>query len=134
MRESVQIKKRLQGAFPNEKFYVRIGYVGGDKRIEVYTSMIKAWTDREYVLYWEWEETKRKGGAISDEIVEFLRKIEKNKENERKIREVLKDCEKVYYCEWSGEVLAGGNTYLFIGPIERYERVFKKQKREGGGL
>lgn len=125
MKKSTMIKKRLQKRFPNEKFFVRIKH-GDNEHICIYTSMIEELTEEDRRLQWEWETGKYTGTFLPDEVIEFLKKIERNKEKEKQIKEELKDFEFVNYCPATDQILPGGNTYIFVYPMERYEQSFKK--------
>jgi len=112
-----KIKKILKKEFKDNTFKIRTKNYTGGKSIWIYTDAIKN-TERLFEL-------KRKlntglNEKERQEWNELTKTREKNREVEKKIKELLKEFYEVDYNEF-GEIMAGGNCYLFIEPLTDFE-------------
>ena len=110
---SIEIKKILKEAFPSASFKVRIEKYRGGESIYVYTDALK--DDKQF---YELQRQLAQGKAIASD--EYEEAEETHKHNERikeKIRLLLKGYEHIQK-DYYGEILSGGNTFLFIEKLE----------------
>lgn len=116
MRLSTEIKKKLKKAFPKFTFKVRIEHTGIDAAINIYTDALPFLDDKDNYNLWLYHTQKVEGSNIND-VLESVKKWEKYKEIERQILKVVQEYQKIYRCEKSEEILAGGNTFIFVYPL-----------------
>lgn len=93
---SQEIKKILKTEFPNAKINVRIHKYSMGESIYVSTDLI------------EWIRHTEEGVPGYTQS-----KTEQSRENETTIKDLLKNFESVDRDQW-GEIMSGGNTFLFI--------------------
>lgn len=104
-KRAYEIKRILKKAYPEATFRVKIDKYSMGESINVYTSLIddiRGMTEKEKIDY----------------------KINNNSEPYNDLltclRKELKGYENIFRDEITGEILSGGNTYLFFGGIETY--------------
>lgn len=94
-----EIKSLLKKHYPNAKFSVRLDKYSMGESINVHTDLIVR------------ERIEHEGGyheyKYSNETVAKIREIES----------LLSSYKHIDRDEYSGEILSGGNTYLFVEPI-----------------
>lgn len=115
-KRSFEIKKILAKHFPNFRFKVRIEKYSGGESINVYTNLLKKRVFSDAV----WRVNANANYSEQD-MQEYLKDKEKsaqNEQKEREIKELIGQHEKVDYDTQTGEVLQGGNTFLFIEAME----------------
>ena len=112
-----QIKRILKTNFRNAKFRVKTDNYSMGKSINIYTDLIKNVNySRLRELTAELEENGLTGKK-SEEYREIKKDIEFNKEIKNKIETLLSDFYHVDYDKYSGEILSGGNCYLFVNRL-----------------
>jgi len=107
-----QIKKILREHFPGATFRVKIDKWSTGESISVYTDLIKEWTDED--VHNQWLVASGRVIETTPEIKKTLNKAEHNRQVTQEIKEILKDFWHVDRDEITGEILAGGNTYLTV--------------------
>lgn len=100
---SFEIKKILKKEYPDNQFKVRIEKYSMGETIRVYTDRVI-----------EFENKKAEYQMNEDEKQERQEITELNHKIKNEIQALLKDFSHVDRCEITGEILSGGNTYLFV--------------------
>jgi hypothetical protein len=114
-KRSYEIKKILKKEFPNNEFKVRIDKRSFTTSIDIYTDAVKfLWQNN---AVWRVEANANPTQEDYDEYFKYKKDFEKNKEIEEKIRNLVGHYEKIHYDEYTGEILGGGNTFVFIKPL-----------------
>ena len=114
------IKKILKENFPTATFRIKTKLFSGGKSIDIYTSLL---ADIDYNRKRELEMKLQDNGLDESEWIELQeieRDIDWNEDIRQKIKSLLKDYWSVDYDEITGEVLSGGNCYLFVEPFSRF--------------
>mgnify|MGYP000920508740 FL=1 len=109
------IKSILKENFKDASFRVRIKKYSGGESIWIYTDLIPEYTNEEvdaYTIY-----ASGRAEYIDNTLKSTIEKTEKSKEIRQKINCLLKDFYHVDRDQF-GEILSGGNTYLFICPLK----------------
>jgi len=111
---TVEIKKILKENFPTATFRIKTKNFAGGKSITIYTDLIRLIDyNKKRDL-----ELKMQGEGLDNEEYKKLQRIERtitwNKLAEQNIKTLLKDFWSVDYDEYTGEILGGGNCYLFV--------------------
>ena len=112
------IKKILKKHFPKAKFKIKTRNSSLSKSIYIYTNLIQ---DYDYIRLKELELKLQNEGLIDEESKEYheIKKIvEQNKATQQKIKTILKDFWYVDYDKFTGEILGGGNCFLFVERLD----------------
>jgi len=115
-----KIKKILRQRFPKATFRIRTQSFSGGKSIDIYTDLFR---EIDHNRKRELELKLQNQGLDSEEYKELQRTerdIAWNRSLEGNIKKLLKDFWSVDYDEITGEVLSGGNCYLFVEPLSRF--------------
>ena len=115
-RRSIEIRKILKKHFPQAKFRVKIEKDSLSEAIRIYTDLLEDFTNEEIEVIDQARFTQ-----TIENVEVYEKAIEKEKKNEeirQKIHQLLRDFESVSYDEVTGEILGGGNTYLFVEPLK----------------
>ena len=116
-KRSYIIRNILKSIYPNNSFRVIISKRVYDESIHVYTDLL------EDIKYTDavWRVDANKNPSVEDylEAKKYHEKRLKNQLIERKIEQILKDFWHVNYDQRTGEILAGGNRYLFIERLKK---------------
>jgi len=120
-RRNYEIKGIFKKKYPNAKIKVRIQKYSGGESINVYTDLLKdPYNTLPEFNHIQWK--RRVGQNLSQEEYKIYKKgsemWDKMKEKEREIKILLSDFSYVSRDQF-GEVLSGGNTFLFVEPLEK---------------
>jgi len=116
---SYEIRRKLEMAFPNYTFRVKCKKYAGGESFEIYTDMLNIPFEHTTAV---WRAERDFNNATEEEKAEFLsyrKRLEENKKAEEKIMGVVKDYEKIDYDKASGEILSGGNTFVFVHYLKK---------------
>lgn len=106
-----EIKKMLIKAFPNGDFRVRLHKYSMGESINIKTNLLK----------YGWQEClnhgKLENGAYCYKCSTPSRYINPTVEIEKQIKSMVSKYESIDRDEATGEILSGGNTYVFVDPI-----------------
>jgi hypothetical protein len=116
-KRSYIIRNILKSIYPNNSFKVRIEKYNFGESIHVYTDLLEdtKFTD----AVWRVHANKNPSEEDYLEAKKYYEKQSKNQLIERKIEQILKDFWHVNYDQRTGEILEGGNTYLFIKRLKK---------------
>lgn len=118
---SSQIKKILKKAYPTAFFSVRIDKYSMGESINIKTDLFKesAFKQESYAL----ECKLNREGLAGDDFAKWqdIKKTnEYNRNLEKELHSLVMNFQHVDYDKYSGEILSGGNTYLFIQSARNY--------------
>jgi len=108
------IKQTLKRHFPKAKFKIKTRNSSLSKSIYIYTDLIQ---DYDYAKFRNLELKLQNEGLVNKEAEEYHKIKEliwQNRTIEQKIKTILKDFWHIDYDKLTGEILSGGNCYLFI--------------------
>lgn len=120
-RESTKMKKILNEVFSEGTFKVRKRSSNLHRSFTVYTDLFEN-PDRQ--RFRELRQEMNEGGIRGEKLEEYNEieeQVDHDKELERKIKDLLRDWEEIRRDNATGEILSGGNSYLFVERLERLQ-------------
>ena len=114
------IKKLLKSKFPGANFRVRLEKYSMGESINIHTDLIKPYVST--AIIWRAEAMLKNGGLPHDSeeykaYSENRANLENNKKVEADIKSLVGNYESIDYDPSSGEILSGGNTYMFVNKL-----------------
>jgi len=101
-QRSQEIKKILKKCYPDAQFKVRINKYSMGESIHIYTDLLIILPNKPVEEYTEKENIEREKSMAFNQT-----------ERER-IQNLLSEFSHIDRCDITGEILSGGNTYLFV--------------------
>ncbi len=114
-KRSFEIKKTLNKQYPENRFKVRIEKYSGGESINIHTDILKDNWHSDAV--WRVEAGANPTSDDIDKYNKYRAIQEYNKTKTTEIKKLIGSYESLDIDEITGEILLGGNTYLFIKPF-----------------
>lgn len=114
---STEIKRLLKGRFPSSTFRVRINKYSGGESINIETDLLKPYLTQDMRV---WRAERDFNGCSDDDRAyykAFKDRMEARDLAERAIKDVVGHFKKVDRDD-QGDILLGGNTFLFIESLQ----------------